>query len=308
MTKGAHDQCVKTNLDALLTALYVHLDDHVLRSADRSRRRGPGRVLNDAELVCVAVAQVLLGCDSERRWLRTAPGRIGHLFPRLPGQSEYNRHLRDAAPALFAASMWLVRGVASWHDRVRLMDGTPVRCGASRTTVHRSALGEIAGYGMDKSHHAFYWGAKLMLITTAEGAVCAFSLAHPKELDERKQAIHLLHVQSHAPGPCPIVCDKGFAGAGVEKAAADLGHVLIRPVRQDEPQPTAAVFPGWLRQRIEAVIWTLKNQLGLERHAARTTEGLWTRLCQRICALNAAIWHNWLIGAPIKRSLTAYDH
>ncbi|NYD48461.1 hypothetical protein BJY14_004444 [Actinomadura luteofluorescens] len=89
---------MKTNLDALLTALYVHLDDHVLRSADRPRRRGPERVLNDAELVCVAVAQVLLGCDSERRWLRTAPRRIGHLFPRLPGQSEYNRHLRDAAP------------------------------------------------------------------------------------------------------------------------------------------------------------------------------------------------------------------
>ncbi|GAB3696145.1 hypothetical protein GCM10028793_19010 [Nocardiopsis oceani] len=56
------------------------------------------------------------------------------------------------------------------------------------------------------------------------------------------------------------------------------------------------------------MIWTLKNQLGLERHAARSTEGLWARTCQRICALNAAIWHNWLIGAPVKRSLIAYDH
>src|SRR5690349_3265835 len=143
MVKGAHDRCVTTDLDALLIALYVHLDDHVLPSAGRRRGRGPARVLNDAELVCVAVAQVLLGCDSERRWLRTAPGRIGHLFPRLPGQSEYNRHLRDAAPALFAASMWLVRAVPSWQERLRLMDGTPLRCGASRTTVHRSALGEI---------------------------------------------------------------------------------------------------------------------------------------------------------------------
>lgn len=109
MVKGAHDQCVKTNLDALLTALYVHLDDHVLCSADRPGRRGPARVLNDAELVCVAVAQVLLGYDSERRWLRSARGGIGHLFPRLPGQAQYNRQLRDAAPVLFAASMWLVR-------------------------------------------------------------------------------------------------------------------------------------------------------------------------------------------------------
>ncbi|WP_344976984.1 hypothetical protein, partial [Salinactinospora qingdaonensis] len=29
MAKGAHDRCVTKNLDALLTALYVHLDDHV---------------------------------------------------------------------------------------------------------------------------------------------------------------------------------------------------------------------------------------------------------------------------------------
>ncbi|RCV47365.1 transposase [Marinitenerispora sediminis] len=294
------------NLDALLTALYVHLDDHVLPSGQSMRTRGPARLLTDAELVCVAVAQVLLGCDSERRWLRTAPGRIGHLFPRLPGQSEYNRHLRALAPVLFAVAMWLARATPTYQEKLRLMDGTPVRCGASRVTVNRSGLGEIAGYGMDKSHHAFYWGAKLLLITTPDGAVCAFSLANPKELDERKQALHLLHVQQCAPGPCPIVGDKGFAGAGIEKAAAALGHVLIRPVRRDEDVP--GIFPGWLRQRIEAVIWTLKNQLGLERHAARTQEGLWARTCQRILALNAAIWHNWLIGAPVKRSLVAYDH
>ena len=308
MTKGVEDRCVTTNLDALLTALYVHLDDHVLPAREQPRKRGPKRLLTDAELVCVAVAQVLLRHDSERHWMRAAPARIGHLFPRLPGQSEYNRHLRDLAPALLTATMWLARAVPSWWERLRLMDGTPLRCGASRTTVNRSNLGEIAGYGRDVSHHAFYWGAKLMLITTPEGAVCAFSLAHPKELDERAQALHLLHVQDCAPGPAPIVCDKGLAGAEIEKAAADLGHLLIRPVRKDEPEPEVKVFPSWLRQRIEAVIWTLKNQLGLERHAARSTEGLWARTCQRICALNAAIWHNWLIGAPVKRSLIAYDH
>ncbi|CAL9575681.1 hypothetical protein SUDANB121_04957 [Nocardiopsis dassonvillei] len=39
-----------------------------------------------------------------------------------------------------------------------------------------------------------------------------------------------------------------------------------------------------------------------------TAEGPWARVCQRIRALNAAIRHNWLIGAPVKRSLVAYDH
>lgn len=265
-------------------------------------------MLSDAELVCVAVAQVLLRCDGERRWLRLAPARIGHLFPRLPCQAQYNRRLRELGPVLSMVALWLAQAVPTYLERLRLMDGTPVRCGASRVTVNRSGLGEIAGYGRDASHHAFYWGAKLLLITTADGAVCSFSLANPKELDERKQALHLLHVRPCAPGPCPIVCDKGFAGAGIETASARLGHHLIRPVRGDEPKPVPEAFPGWLRQRIEGIIWTLKNQLGLERHNARTNEGLWARTSQRILALNATIWHNWLINAPTKRSLIAYDH
>jgi hypothetical protein len=52
----------------------------------------------------------------------------------------------------------------------------------------------------------------------------------------------------------------------------------------------------------------LKNQLGLERHGGRVPAGLWARIVQRLLALNACIWHNWLIDAPVKRSLIAYDH
>jgi len=32
------------------------------------------------------------------------------------------------------------------------------------------------------------------------------------------------------------------------------------------------------------------------------------RVTQRLLAMAAAIWHNWATGAPVKRSLTAYDH
>ena len=81
---------------------------------------------------------------------------------------------------------------------------------------------------------------------------------------------------------------------------------MIRPARTDEYDP--GVFPNWLRQRIEAIIWTLKNQLGLERHGGRVPAGLWARIVQRLLALNAAIWRNWSIDAPVKRSLIADDH
>ena len=53
---------------------------------------------------------------------------------------------------------------------------------------------------------------------------------------------------------------------------------------------------------------TLKGRLDLEAHAGRTFEGVAIRVTQRILALAAAIWHDNKIGAPVTRSLIAYDH
>jgi hypothetical protein len=49
---------VTADLEALLTGLYVLIGDHVIPSGQR-RRPGRPRRLSDAELMCLAVAQVL---------------------------------------------------------------------------------------------------------------------------------------------------------------------------------------------------------------------------------------------------------
>ncbi len=36
--------------------------------------------------------------------------------------------------------------------------------------------------------------------------------------------------------------------------------------------------------------------------ASRLSTTVWARVVQRLLALNAAIWFNWQIGAPVKRS------
>ena len=66
--------------------------------------------------------------------------------------------------------------------------------------------------------------------------------------------------------------------------------------------------PNRLNVRNGSVAGPGPNQLGLERHGGRVPAGLWARIVQRLLALNACIWHNWMIGAPVKRSLIAYDH
>ena len=299
------------DLDTLLTALYVELTDRII-PARGFARCGPGRppAVTDAELACIAVAQVLLRFDDERHWLRAAPKLIGGLFPRLLAQGEYNARLRNIAPLTEAALRWFADATPATAEQLRLMDATPVPCGASAVTARRSGLCGYAGYGYCPSHSRWYWGAKLLLACTCDGTVTGFSLASPKLAGERDQARQTLRrrpANRPAPGTL-VVTDKGLSGQDTEDffAGPDLGLTLIRPARKDESLPRP--FPNWLRQRVEAVIWTLKNQLGLERHGGRVPAGLWTRIIQRLLALNAVIWFNWQIDAPVKRSLIAYDH
>jgi hypothetical protein len=302
---------VIADLDTLLIALYVELTDRIIPSLGLTRS-GPGQrpEVTDAELVCLAVAQVLLRYDDERHWLRAAPARVGHLFPRLLRQSEYNRRVRAAGQLMEAALRWLAGCTPASAGLLRLLDATPVPCGQSAITARRSDLFGWAGYGYCPSHSRWYWGSKLMLVCTCEGTVTGFGLANPKLFGERDQARQMLNDQpaNRPPPGTAIVTDKGLSGGDTEQffATPELNLTLIRPARKDEETPRS--FPNWLRQRIEAIIWTLTNQLGLERHGGRVPAGLWARIVQRLLALNAVIWFNWQIGAPVKRSLIAYDH
>jgi hypothetical protein len=103
-----------------------------------------------------------------------------------------------------------------------------------------------------------------------------------------------------------LTADKGFSGSVFETHTADLGITFVRPYRRDETRRHGNLAP--VRQRIESIFDTLKGQLSLEQHGGRTPAGVFVRVAQRILALSAAIWQNWIIDAPTKRSLIAYDH
>lgn len=293
-------------MDTLLTALYVFCDDHLV-PPERTR---PGRrkKLSDAELLCLAVAQMLLGFPSQHHWLRFAYGRLGHLFPYLPHQPGYHKRLIAATPLIQRAVQKLATQIPSHADQLRLIDATPLPCGTSRETAKRSELAGFANYGYCASHSRYYWGLKLYLVTTLEGMPIVWCLADPK-LGEREVAADLLgHAQDLTALPAGVIVigDKGFAGRTFDRDMTELGITFVRPDRRDETRRFGNLAP--IRQRIESIINTAKRQLSLEQHGARTTAGVIARVAQRVLALAAAIWHNWTTNAPTKRSLTAYDH
>ena len=286
------------DLDALLTALYVLADDFL------PKRCGPGRRprISDAEIVCLAVAQIFLDCPKERRFLRFARVRLGQLFPSIPGQSGYNKRVRALAPQIAQLVSHLAWLSPSFCDRLRLLDSTPVPCAQSRETVKRSQLAGSVSYGYCASHSRYFWGFRLYLLCAPDGMPIAFELA-PANAPEREVAAELLE-RALQPGQA-IVADKGFAGAEFEQLVASLGCQLLRPDRKNE-QPRFGSLGG-IRQWIESIVETTKGQLSLERHGARTLNGLIARIAQRLLALAAGCLHNWLIGQP-GHHFTAYDH
>jgi hypothetical protein len=306
LAEDVQARVVRTDLNTLLTALYVWIDDYL---TPRVRIGRPPR-LTDAELLTLAVAQALLGVRSEARWLRLIPARLPGAFPYLPEQSGYNKRLRGALPLLRRVIRDLAADTDLWTDPVWLVDSTPVECARSRPAVRRSELAGVAGYGFCASHSRYFWGLRLHLVCTPAGLPITWALAHPK-LDERQVLMAVLDHDQHLLAARPgllLIADKGYASAELEDYLRERGVELLRPAyRNRAPRPGQQLLAP-IRQLIESVNDTLKGQLDLELHGGRSLAGVTARVAQRLLALTAAIWHNRATGQSITRSLIAYDH
>jgi hypothetical protein len=284
------------DLDTLCTAVYCTADDLLPERPGNARR-----LLTDAELVTLCVAQAIMGIPSDRRFLKVARKRLCHLFPQIPSQSAYFKRRRRLADTI----EWLL-GVFASHspgftDDLLLIDSTPVECARSRETVKRSALADAADYGWCASHSRYFWGFRLHAIFACDGTPRALMLASPKR-DEREVGLELIARCQRAGGET-LLGDKGYAGRAFANEVAELDATIVRPRRKDEPGHGPHLAP--IRQRIESIFWTCKDLLTLERHGARTLAGIKERILQRFLCLAACISLNHQLGRP-SRALVDY--
>lgn len=284
------------DLDTLCIAVYCTADDLLPEKAGNAARS-----ITDAEVVTLCVAQAIMGIPSDRRFLAVARKQLAHLFPQLPKQSGYFKRRRRLAETM----EWLMGVFASqspgFSDDLLLIDSTPVECARSRETVKRSQLGDAADYGYCASHSRFFWGFRLHAMFAMDGTPRALKLTSPK-IDEREVALELLK-RCRRQGGETLLGDKGYAGRDFAQAVSDLDATIIRPTRKDEPGRGPHLAP--IRQRIESIFWTCKDILTLERHGARTLQGLRERLLQRFLCLAACVTLNYELGRPT-RALVDY--
>jgi hypothetical protein len=277
------------DLDLVCTAVYCTADDLLPARPANARRE-----LTDAEIVTLALAQVLMGVPSDRRFLRAARRQLGHLFPTLPSQSAFHKRrvrLRDTIE-------WLTGVFADASpgskDTLLVLDSTPLECGRSVDTARRSELAEACGYGYSRSHSRWFWGMRLHGLFALDGTPRAVQLA---PADQPERPIGLVLIERAAPAGSTIVCDKGYAGQEFETAANQLGTRIARPQRRDEQaREHSPISP--IRQRVESIFWTLKDLLTLERHGARTLDNLRARIATRLLALASCVWLNHQLGRP----------
>lgn len=284
------------DLDLLLISVFCAADDLLPKRAGNGKR-----IVTDAEVVTLAVAQAIMGIPSDERFLTTARTRLCHLFPVLPKRPGYHKRrerLSDAIEQLIAV---FARDSPGFHDDLLLVDSTPIECARSIETTRRSQLADAADYGYCASHSRYFWGFRLHGLFALDGTPRALQLTSPKA-NERDVCLSLLS-RLERNQPITAIGDKGYAGHELEQRAAALAVTIVRPRRRDEPGAGPHLAP--IRQRIESIFHTCKDLLTLEHHGARTLHGLRTRLSARFLALAAAISLNHRLGrAP--RALAAY--
>jgi hypothetical protein len=292
------------DLDLLLIAVFCAADDLLPERAKNARR-----IVTDAEVVTLAVAQSIMGIPSDPRFLAVAAKRLDHLFPRLPQRPGFHKRRARLADTIEALIAEFASHSPGWEDDLVLVDSTPVECGRSRETVKRAGsssladpVGDAADYGYCASHSRWFWGFRLHGLFAIDGTPRALTLTSPK-VGERDVCLDLLARVNRTSERLTVIGDKGYAGKEFQAAAADLDATILRPRRKNERGKGPHLAP--IRQRIESIFWTCKDILCLERHGARTLRGLRARIASRFLALAAAIALNHRLGRPT-RNLTPY--
>jgi hypothetical protein len=282
------------SLETLVTAAYVFACSLSIP------RSGPQGKATDQELIALAVAQAVTGLVSDRQFLGTIGRLLPGCFPQLPGQSQFNRRLRRLTPQITRVQLGLAELIAC--GRLRLVDGTLLSCANYAGCASKSGFAGEAAYGYCAAKSRWYWGLRLLLICDRRGAPLGYDL-RPAGENEREGVFALACAH---PGSL-LFADAGHRGREHEASLQLVGVELIVPdTHRLGERPSTEIGKARIRLVIESVFATLKRQMRLEEHLAKTLPGLAQRIVQRLLALTLGMFLNSLLGRPA-RALAAYD-
>lgn len=272
------------DMETLLTTIFVEVDDWYQGEGLKWRAQKPGvrPVCTDSEILTLLLAQDYLPYPGETQFLGYIRANHGAMFPQLPDQSQFNRRAKGLRELLERLrQVWTQRFVSA-EENVLILDTKPIPVmGYQRSKSHSDFAGS-ASYGYCASRKMYYFGYKLVTLTTLSGIPVVYELV-PAHTDERVAAETVLtRVQA-----CDILGDKGFIGQAWQWVMTEeTGNRLWTFQRHKSKHPNPSVVKHFLkrfRRQIESTFHVIQNTgRHLERLLARSVVGLCTRLATKM--------------------------
>ena len=292
---------VISSLDDVFLVAYCLVDDlyaELAPPALRERPRHERLEMSDAEVLTLSLMQEALSMDSESSFLRFVRRNLPHLFPHLLSRDRYSRRRRALTPM----ALRLFRRLADdFEQRARwlVIDSAPVETAAFVRSQSAGVSMPEAAYGYIPSKKRHFFGFRLHLVITDEGAISDFALC-PADVDERTVAREVLRRFEGY----DVLADNGYSGEAMQEAAGRGGYRLAVSPKQSQKPATRdeALWRRWLRSKrdlVETVFGMLADQFRFETTRALSTRGLQTRLAAKLLAFNLSLTINRLLGRDL---------
>ena len=292
------------DLDSFLVSVYVLVDDW-WRERHLPVPRKPGRPasLSESEVLTLTILAQWPRWRSERDFFRFADAYLRPYFANLLSQGQLNRRMRALEPELRALQRDLAQRFLEPGAVYHVLDTTLIPAIVRVRACRKGLFAGQAAFGRCVSKTEWIYGFKVALSVTPKGVITAFGLA-PANCDERLIGEFLVASDGHY----GYLADKGFSSMEWERHwLEDYGALVAatpqKSARRAWPQ-RACRWSAGKRQVIEGVIWQLKDYFGLERHRAKTLDGLLTRLAAKVVAYTCGQLFNAMLGRSLRHLAT----
>ncbi|MGI8538186.1 MAG: IS982 family transposase [Rubrobacteraceae bacterium] len=289
------------DLDSLLVSSYVLTENwwKVAYSPDAPRAGRPS-LISDPEIPTLAILAQWPRFRSERDFWRFASAHLRGYFPTLPSQSQFNRRARALEGGMRSLQLHLAELLAEESAVCHVLDTTLIPAVVRVRACRKGLFAGQATFGRCASKTGWVYGFKVGLAITPAGVVTAFCLA---EASADGRPIGDWPIREDGHDAC--LADKGFSSLAWERHWFQERGALVAATPKDNSRrawPKAnRLWASGKRQIIEGVINQLKGQFFLERHRAKTLEGLLARLAAKIAAYTCGQYLNSRLGRPLRR-------
>lgn len=274
------------DIETILTTIFVLVDDWYQSNGKNSSNRKPGRrpTFTDSEIMTLMLASEYVPYPGELQFIGYIRANHHALFPNLLSQSQFNRRARNLRMRIEEIRRDWLQGFAVQAETHFLLDTKPIPVVGYKRSKRYSDFAGSASYGYCASRKFYYFGYKLVMITTIKGIPIAYDLV-PANTDEREAAEAVLRNLQNI----TVIGDKGFIGVEWQsKIQEQTGNQLLTPKRENQKVQQDAGFElllNTVRERIEGVFHEIQNTgRHIERLLAKTVTGLVTRIAVKVTA------------------------